>query len=342
MATRDIIVIGASAGGLEAMRALIGQLPSNLPAAILFVWHISPDSPSILPEILSKSGPLYASHPNDFEKIERGRIYVAPPDHHLVVDRGYMRLTRGPKENRFRPAVDPLFRSAAEVYGPRVIGVILTGNLDDGTAGLWAVKDRGGLAIVQDPNEALCPSMPRSALQKVQVDYCLPVAEIGHSLARLVTEPITEKGEQVVPEEMRIETKIAREDNALEAGVMKLGRPSAFACPECHGVLLQLQHEGILRFRCHTGHAYSVTSLLSEISEKVEDDLWSVIRAMDETLMLMQHIGEHLRDSHDTEAAELFFQKARETQQRTQLVRQAVLNHEKFSEDMIGKSQGQA
>jgi two-component system chemotaxis response regulator CheB len=337
MATRDIIVIGASAGGLEAMRTLVGQLPHNLPATILIVWHISPDSPSLLPEILSKSGPLSASNPRDTEEIRHGRIYVAPPDHHLILEPGRVRLTRGPKENRFRPAVDPLFRSAAEAYGPRVIGVILTGNLDDGTAGLWAVKERGGLAIVQDPNEALCPSMPRSALQKVQIDYCLPVAEIGHSLAHLVTEPIAEKGERPVPEEMKIETKIAREDNALEAGVMRLGVPSTFSCPECHGVLLQLKNEGILRFRCHTGHAYSVNTLLSEISEKVEDELWSVIRAMDETLMLMRHIGQHLRDQNDPEAAELFLQKARETEQRTQLVRQAVLNHEKFSEEMAGK-----
>src|SRR5262245_40128982 len=140
MPTRDIIVIGASAGGLETMRTLVAQLPRDLPAAILIVWHIAPNSPSLLPEILSNSGPLPASNPKDSEEIQRGRIYVAPPDHHLIVEPGRLCLTRGPKENRFRPAIDPLFRSAAEAYGPRVIGIILTGNLDDGTAGLWAIK----------------------------------------------------------------------------------------------------------------------------------------------------------------------------------------------------------
>lgn len=341
MATRDIIVIGASAGGLEAMRKLIRQLPGDLPAAIFIAWHISPESPSLLPEILSNAGELPAAHPQDFEEIQHRRIYVAPPDHHLLVEPGQVRITRGPKENRFRPAVDPLFRSAAQAYGPRVIGVILSGNLDDGTAGLQAVKELGGLAIVQSPDEAAFPSMPRSATRKVRVDYCLPVAEIGSLLSRLVTEP-AEEGVHPVSEEMKIETKIALEDNALEAGVMKLGTPSVFACPECHGVLLQLKQEGLLRFRCHTGHAYSVNSLLSDITEKVEDDLWSVIRAMDETLMLMRHLGEHLRDSNDPEGADLFFQKARETEQRTQLVRQAVLNHEKFSEEMLSRSKGQA
>ena len=193
MAGHDIIVVGASAGGPESLQLLMSALPPELPAALFVVVHFPPGSRSFLPAILSRAGPLVATHATDGEAIRHGHVYIARPDHHLVLERGYVRVTHGPKENRFRPAVDVLFRSAAYAYGPRVIGVILTGQLDDGTAGLWAVKDRGGLAVVQDPQDALSPSMPRSALQHVAEDYCLPIAEIGPLLERLTGEPAEEK-----------------------------------------------------------------------------------------------------------------------------------------------------
>src|SRR5262245_65623483 len=176
MPTHDIIVIGASAGGLEALRTLMSGMGPDLPAPLFVVVPIPPDSRSVLPTILSRGGILPATHAIDGEAIRHGCVYIAPPDHHLVLERGYIRVTRGPKENRFRPSVDVLFRSAAYAYGPRVIGVILTGALDDGTAGLWSVKDRGGLAVVQDPTEALHASMPGSALRHVRVDACLRLA----------------------------------------------------------------------------------------------------------------------------------------------------------------------
>jgi two-component system, chemotaxis family, protein-glutamate methylesterase/glutaminase len=287
----------------------------------------SAESPGLLPLILTRAGDLPASNATDRERIRPGRIYVAPPDHHLIIEPSIMRTTRGPKENRFRPAIDPLFRSAAQVYGPRVIGVILTGYLDDGTAGLWTVKQLGGTTIVQDPDDALVSSMPLNALQHVKVDYCLPLTEIAPLLVRL-TKEAAEEGEYEVPEETRIEINIAKADRALEAGVKKLGEPSNFACPECHGVLLQLQEENRIRFRCHTGHAYSLESLAAELDEAIEDSLWNAIRSVEEKVMLLQHLAEHLRQSGNGAGAVQLQRAAETARRRAAHVRQAVIAEE--------------
>ncbi|MDX6693478.1 MAG: two-component system, chemotaxis family, protein-glutamate methylesterase/glutaminase [Blastocatellia bacterium] len=332
MLTRDIIVIGASAGGIEALRTIARGLPQDFPASVFVVLHTAPQSPGILADILARAGALPASNALDKEAIQHGRIYVAPPDHHLVIEPNRVRITRGPKENRFRPAVDPLFRSAAQVYGPRVIGLILTGNLDDGTAGLWAVKRLGGTAIVQDPEEALAPSMPHSAMRQVKVDHCLPVGEIAPLLARLASTPMTEEGERQAPKEMKIEVRIAKEDVALDAGVLTLGEPSNYACPECHGVLLQLNEEQRIRFRCHTGHAYSVDSLLSEITKGVEDSLWNAIRAIEESVLLLRHMARSLTESENSATAERYLAQAQEAERRADFVRQAVITQKLLSE----------
>jgi two-component system chemotaxis response regulator CheB len=331
VAARDIVVVGASVGGIEALRTIAGGLPKDFPAAVFVVLHTAPQAPVVLADILDRAGELPAAFAADDERIQTGRIHVAPPDRHLIVEPNRVRLTRGPKENRFRPAVDPLFRSAAQVYGPRVIGIILTGYLDDGTAGLWAVKQLGGTTVVQDPHEALAPSMPASAMRQVRVDYCLPVVEIAPLLVRLTSTPLEEKGGYELPREMEIEVKIAKEHTALDAGVLKLGEPSNFACPECHGVLLQLQEEKRIRFRCHTGHAYSVDSLLAEITEGVEDSLWNAIRSVEESVLLMRHMAEHLGETENDHTAEKFLARAQEAQRRADLVRQAVMTWEQSS-----------
>jgi two-component system chemotaxis response regulator CheB len=325
MPTRDIIVIGASVGGVEALRTIAGGLPKDFPASVFVVLHTSPEAPGILADILDRAGTLPASFAVDGERVLPGRIYVAPPDQHLVVEPNRVRLTRGPKENRFRPAVDPLFRSAAQVYGPRVIGVILTGYLDDGTAGLWAVKQLGGTTVVQDPHEALAPSMPASAMRQVRVDHCLPIEEIAPLLVRLASKPLEEEGVYEVPDELDIEVRIAKEATALDAGVLKLGEPSNYACPECHGVLLRIKEENRFRFRCHTGHAYSVESLLAEINEGVEDSLWNAIRSVEENVLLLRSMAEHLGEGEDSPAAEKFLTQAQQAQRRADLVRQAVM-----------------
>jgi two-component system chemotaxis response regulator CheB len=188
VAKRDILVVGASAGGIEALKAVCGSLPADLSAAVFVAVHLAASGPDLLPGILTRAGPLPAIHPEDLQPIEPRRIHVAPPDHHLLVKDGYVRVVRGPRENGHRPAVDPLFRSAAVAYGPRVIGVVLTGALDDGTAGLAAIKSRGGLAVVQDPLEARYPSMPQNAIRNVRVDHRARLAEMGPLLARLASQ----------------------------------------------------------------------------------------------------------------------------------------------------------
>ncbi len=320
---KDIIVIGTSAGGIEALRVLVGGLPDDLAASVFIVLHTSPDSPGMLADILNRFGKLPATTARDGERIRPGRIYVPPPDRHMLLEPGVVRLTRGPKENRFRPAVDPLFRSAAQTYGPRVVGVILTGYLGDGTAGLWTVKHLGGTAVVQDPQDALVPFMPLSALNHVEVDYCLPLEEIAPLLVRLSRERVEEEGAFQVPKDMEIEVNIAKEQKPIDAGVLTLGEPSNYACPECHGVLLQMKEGRLFRFRCHTGHAYSVESLLADITEKMDDALWNSIRAFEEAELFMRHMAEHAADGN---AAKSFLERADEAQRRAGLIRQAATN----------------
>ncbi|HYJ46814.1 MAG TPA: chemotaxis protein CheB [Pyrinomonadaceae bacterium] len=323
---KDIIVVGTSAGGIEALRVLVSALPEDLTASVFVVLHTSPESPGMLAGILDRFGHLPATTANDGERIRPGRIYVAPPDRHLLIEPGLVRTTRGPKENRFRPAVDPLFRSAAQTYGPRVIGVILTGYLDDGTAGLLTIKQLGGTTIVQDPQDALVPFMPQNALAHVKVDYCLPLAEIAPLLVRLTTEAVEEEGASQVPKEVEIEVNIAKEQKAIDAGVLELGEPSNYACPECHGVLLQMQEGKLFRFRCHTGHAYSIESLLADITEKMDDALWNSIRAFEEGELFMRHMAKHLGEGHNSPSAEPFLKQAEEAKRRANLMRQATVN----------------
>jgi two-component system, chemotaxis family, protein-glutamate methylesterase/glutaminase len=339
VANKDIVVVGASAGGMEALCRLAAALPVGFPGSLFVVWHMSPGVKSILPSVLTKAGPLKALNPKDGDRIEPGRIYVAPNDHHMLLEKGYVRVARGPKENRFRPAVDPLFRSAAYVYGPRAIGVVLTGALDDGTAGLWTIKLRGGTAIVQEPSEAAIRSMPLNALDNVAVDYTLPVGEIGKLLGRLVREPAPEPTRiaKEEDEKTRHEVRISKEREALEEGIVRFGELSPFTCPECHGVLTLLREDRIVRFRCHTGHAFSSGTLLSAASEDIEARLWDAVRAMDETLILLNRMGEELAKAGNSAAAEQCFDKARELHERLQPVRESALDNEPLSSDDIGR-----
>lgn len=337
MATRNIIVVGASAGGFEALKTLVSGLPPNFEASIFVVWHMSPDVRGVLPQVLNRGGTVHAAHAYDGEPILANRIYVAPPDRHLLVENGSVRVTRGPKENRFRPAVDPLFRSAAYAYKTQVIGVVLSGALDDGTAGLWTIKHRGGLAVVQDPSDAEVPSMPENALREVEVDYTVPVAEMAKLLVGLSTQEIAETSEVDMEEDEKteIEICIAAEDSAFESGIMKFGEPSPYTCPDCHGVLSVIKDGKLKRFRCHTGHAFSADSLLTTVTENIEDSLYSAIRGVEESIMLLNHLGDHFSETNDKRLAALYFQKAQEAEQRAQLVRQAVLSHEQLSRDSL-------
>lgn len=334
---RDIIVVGASAGGIDALRTLLGGLPRELDASVFVTMHVAADSPGILPRILQETCPLPVGHARDGEEIRRGRVYVAPPDCHLLVERDRVRVSHGPKENLCRPAIDPLFRSAAYVFGPRVVGVVLTGRLDDGTAGLWAVKRRGGVALVQDPDEATYPSMPRSAIRYVEVDEVAPLAALGPLLARLAGEPspaLEEAGE--ASRQMEIETRIAVADNALRAGVLDLGPFTPYTCPECHGVLVSLEEGGVPRFRCHTGHAYSLDSLLAAVTTSMEDTLWGAVRAMEEGILLLEHVGRHARESTPGGVgAEAFERRAGLAAEVAEMVREAAMRNRALSVEKV-------
>jgi two-component system, chemotaxis family, protein-glutamate methylesterase/glutaminase len=295
---------------------------------MFLVLHIPAHSPSLLPEILSRSGLLPASHPTHGEAIEQGRIYVAPPDHHLLVEEGAVLVVRGPKENRHRPAIDPLFRSAARAYGPRVVGVVLTGSLDDGTAGLLAIKRQGGVTVVQDPEEALYASMPRSALAHVAVDHVLPLAQMGPLLARLAQEPSTAEGRYPVPEEMERETKVAAMDMNVMQNGEHVGTPSVYSCPECHGVLWEVRDGTLLRFRCRVGHAYSLDSMLAGQAEVVEQAMWAALKTLEESASLSRRMAKEARAARRDWVARRFEEKAQEAQQHAALLQQVLVKGE--------------
>ena len=290
MAFEHLVVIGASAGGVEAISAIAGGLDADFPAPVCVVLHLAPDSPNLLASIIGRASALPVEVAHSGVALTPGRIFIAPADHHLLVEPGRLQVSRGPRENRTRPAVDPLFRSAAQVYGPRVIGLVLTGGLDDGTAGLWTVKQLGGIAVVQDPAEAFAASMPESAMRHVAVDHRVRLTEIAPLLNRLVRDSVHERpARSSVATQTEID--IALGADPMEAGVHTLGAPSMFACPECHGVLIEVREGGRVRYRCHTGHAYSQSALQSEQNEKIEYTLYSAMRALDERLMLLEQMA---------------------------------------------------
>lgn len=325
MAGHDIIVVGASAGGVEALMTLVRDLPAELPAAVFIVLHIPAQSPSLLPSILNRAGSLIAAHPEDGANIEYGRIYVAPPDHHLLIEEGRVRVMRGPKENRHRPAVDPLMRTAARAYGPRVVGVILTGSLDDGTAGLQAIKTRGGVAVVQDPDEALYPSMPRSAIENVAVDYCLPLSEIVPTLARLANEEAADEAGFPVPRGMELESRIVGMDMDALQREERPGTPSVFSCPECNGVLYELHDGDLTRFRCRVGHAFSAETMFAEQAEALETALWMALNTLEESASLSRRMMENSRERGHEMIARRFEDKVREAEQRAEVIRQVLM-----------------
>ncbi|WP_216690935.1 chemotaxis protein CheB [Hymenobacter siberiensis] len=330
---RDIIVIGASAGGVTALLALAKTLPADFPAPIFVVLHVAPDSLSIMPQLLNSVSALHAKHPQNGEVVQPGTIYLAPPNHHLLLEDDRVLVTRGPKENRFRPSIDALFRSAAYTYGPRVLGVVLTGYLDDGTSGLWSVQRMGGLAIVQDPHDAEQPAMPTNALEFVEVDYLVPLAELGPLLVRLTLEPAKTRLPAAQLDLLKIELTIAKQGGGFEMGIIDKGELTPFTCPDCHGALTQLIEGKLIRYRCHTGHAYTVSALLSEVSASVESLLYQSLRGLEETQLLLQNLGGHFQAEKQAAVAELFIQKAAETGERAKPVHASILQHEALSGD---------
>ena len=326
---RNIIVIGASAGGLPALEVVLKGLSAEIDAAIFVVLHLAPHSNSVLPRLLNAYSDVPATRARDSELIERPHIYVAEPDHHLIVEPGRVRSIRGPKENWFRPSVDVLFRSAAYAFGPRVLGIVLSGMLDDGAAGLRAIKGRGGFTIVQEPADARFPMMPEAALRAVSVDARQPAAEIGRLLMEQSRKQAPSADQFPISKELEIEVRIAKQelDSAgLLAAVESLGKRTTMTCPECHGTLWELDEEGQVRYRCHVGHAYSDEALSAGQSTILEEALWSATRALEEKVMLTRRLSERLRSRGLEQGALNHAETAERLDTQAKVLRQLVLN----------------
>jgi two-component system, chemotaxis family, protein-glutamate methylesterase/glutaminase len=313
MPHRDVIAIGASLGGWDALPRLIADLPANLEAAVLVVMHIAVNGADGLAQKLNTASSLRAAPARDGELLQAGRIYVAIADHHLMVESGRIRVTRGPRESHARPSIDVLFRSVAYNHGSSAIGVLLTGRLDDGTAGLWAIKDRGGTVIVQDPGEAAYPSMPRNALEYVEADFILPLKDIPAILHSL-TQESQQQLEPVMPNErLEIENQIAMDESAFELGFRSLGNPSLQTCPECHGSMVEIHDGRFTRFRCHTGHGFTALALDDRLRVAIETSLWSALALIEQyEMLLMNRPATSAADADKTKEIRALAQRVRD------------------------------
>ena len=335
MSGRDIIVVGASAGGVDALQRLCAGLPANLEAAVFIAQHLSPSSRSLLPQILARCCPLPVLSPVDNQPIEKGHVYVAAPDLHLLVRPGRILMRRGPYENRTRPAVNALFRSAAVAYGSRVVGVVLTGLLDDGTEGLIAIKAAGGMSVVQDPAEAEWPSMPLNAVQRDHVDVVTRLDDLAGVIGRLVAEPASPS--IPLPEPYLVEDRISAQDFAvMETEVVTPGQPSKMSCPDCGGVLNEIEVEDEVRFRCQVGHAFTPLGLAEAQSSELERALGVAVRTHRDRIKLFDQMREKAAARTLPRAVDRWNSARAESEQMVGVLEQAMASLRKPIDDRPG------
>lgn len=319
-----LIVVGASAGGVQSLKDLVSHFPPALDAGVLIVLHLSADSVSVLADILGGAGPLPARFAVGRQPVAPGTILVAPPGRHLLIEDGHAVLSSGPRENGHRPAIDPLFRSAALAYGARVAGVLLSGSLDDGVGGLGAIKRAGGRAFVQDPDEAQHPSMPLNAIARVPLDGVMKIAELADSLVRFVMEKHTKP--RVLRAEHAAIGSIAPPPGKGE-GMDRLereGRLTGLTCPACGGAIWEVEHEGSSEFRCHVGHAYAAQTFAAEHGIAVEHALWSAVRSLKEKQELLERLGDRAHEEGRARSARAFFERATEVSRSADAVRRVA------------------
>jgi two-component system, chemotaxis family, protein-glutamate methylesterase/glutaminase len=326
MPGRDVIVVGGSAGSLAPLITLVQRLPRSFPACVLVVVHSSADSAGGVARILERDAHVPISIASDGDLIRPG-VFVAPPDHHLVVTDGHMRVTHGPKENGFRPAIDPLFRTAADAYGPRVIGVLLSGALDDGEYGLSAIKASGGLVVVQDPDDAEIPSMPRNAIEHVVVDHVLPATAIAPLLCRETD--VAPQGDAAMDRTGSKDPQIPGHTTDIPDMNSQVGPPSGFTCPDCGGALWQIREDKLVRFQCHVGHRYSPESLLVQQDERVEAALWTAVRSLEERAELRQRMAEQTEAAGMLALSESFDEQAQSAKQQANQIRDLLARLER-------------
>lgn len=319
------VVIGASAGGLHALQKVVAQLPEDLNASVLVVLHTHPSSPGLLARALGSCGDIPVSYATEGEPILKGRVYLAPADRHLLVEEGdRMGVFRGPKENRHRPAVDPLFRSAAVRHGSRVIAVVLTGYLNDGTLGARAVKECGGRVIVQDPATAEVPEMPESVMGHVKVDYCLPLEEIAPLIVRLIAEADAGERPPVAPSKsLEIEATIPAMKHQDSKTIDGFGSRTTLTCPECNGTLWEID-DRVLRYRCHVGHAYTAAYLEADQADAVEKNLYVALKSISESATLAMRLATRAQEEAQEEKARAFRERARKLEALADTVRHVL------------------
>lgn len=322
MAKKDIIVIGGSAGSHTALRQIVDDLPADLPASIFITTHVPSHSASYLAEVLEKTSAIPVATAIDGQPIERGRIYVAVPDCHLLVIDGTVRLGSGPRENMTRPAIDPLFRSAALSYGSRTVGVILSGLLNDGASGVSAIKACGGTVVVQNPLDAREDQMPLAALETVDADRVAPAAQLARTIAEIADE---DAGENISPpESLQLEVQIAGGARLGTDELSKIAQPAALTCPDCEGVLSEIRNERPLRYRCQIGHA-TTAEIVEARGDKVDEALRIAMRVMEERVTLVTRMGEDARRSGRLTVAELYESRAEEYGRYARVLREAAV-----------------
>lgn len=302
-----VIVLGASAGGVEALTAVAGGLPADVPAAIVAVLHVPNDATSHLPEILERSGPLPALRAVDGAPLRPAEFVVAPPNRHVIISAGRVWLNEGPRENGVRPAADPLFRSAARTFAERAIGVVLSGTLDDGAAGLAAIAAAGGTTVVQDPGDAAAAGMPRAAMETARVDHVAPAEAIGPLLASLVAG---------APPERR--ARLFEEPVERDLG------PTDIGCPACGGVLRAVDEGNVTRFRCRVGHSYSPETLIAAQDHALEEALWAALRGLEDQASAAERVAESMRERGLTRVAHRFDERQAEAVTRASVIRAAI------------------
>jgi two-component system chemotaxis response regulator CheB len=321
MASRNIVVIGGSAGALEPLREIFARLPADLPASIYIVLHVSEES-KFLPSLIGKAGHLQAEWAKDRAPIEPGRAYVGVPDCHLLLMQNEVRLTQGPRENRVRPAIDVLFRSAAVNHGPRVIGVLLSGYQNDGVAGLVTIKEYRGTAIVQDPSDAVVPDIPHHAMQAVAVDH----VSIPSEIAMLITHLVHEDAEpaMVDPQKYDLELRIAQGENVGSEELRMIADAAPLTCPDCGGVLSQLRESAPVRFRCQVGHAINGEQLLIDQNGPLHGAMTSALRLVNEHVDLLSRLAADARSRGGDKSAAAFEKRCDEHREIAGTIRRAL------------------
>ncbi len=324
MANRDIIVIGASAGGVEALQSIVQAFPVDWPVSVFVVVHVASSSPGYLARILGHAGTLTAKHATDGEAIQQSVIYVASPDHHLLVRRGHVHVKRGPRENGTRPAIDPLFRSAAAAYGPHVIGVLLTGMLDDGSAGLAEITRAGGLAVVQNPEEARFSTMPQNGLLAVPDAVILHLQDIPGFLVQRSRDTVPDI--QPTPGLLDMETKMAGGAPVPELEELIKAHSTPLTCPDCGGTLSEIHIGSQVQYRCHVGHTYAPETLDEEQALQLEKSLWNAVRLFEERATFRRRLANEHRQRGLSASAEVYEERARESEAEANAIRRMLTN----------------